>query len=128
MESEWHRTAPRTKQLVSDVSVLRKLLDYLIRYDAFAFYYLLMKLQVASSEQTSPSLWYVQCVYVLLYLHIQLLIPCTVCVDMMIMGADQVDVRGGEPDLQKGQRARVQSGCSQESSTTTFCSYVRFTR
>lgn len=57
LESEWHRTVPRTKQLVADVAVLRKLLDYLIRYDAFSFYYLLMKLHVASSEQTSPSLW-----------------------------------------------------------------------
>ena len=61
LESEWHRTAPRTKQLVADVSVLRKLLDYLVRYDAFSFYYLLMKLQVASSEQLSPSLWSVLC-------------------------------------------------------------------
>jgi hypothetical protein len=41
------------------VGVLRKLLDYLIRYDAFAFYYLLMKLQQASNEQATPSLWYV---------------------------------------------------------------------
>jgi len=57
LEAEWHRTAPRTKQLVADVGVLRKLLDYLVRYDAFSFYYLLMKLQVASSEQASPSLW-----------------------------------------------------------------------
>jgi DNA excision repair protein ERCC-4 len=57
LEAEWHRTPQRTKQLVTDVGVLRKLLDYLIRYDAFAFYYLLMKLQQASNEQATPSLW-----------------------------------------------------------------------
>ena len=57
LESEWHRVAQRTKQLVTDVAALRKLLDYLVRYDAFAFYYLLLKLQQASSEQVVPSLW-----------------------------------------------------------------------
>jgi hypothetical protein len=39
------------------MGVLRKLLDYLIRYDAFSFYYLLMKLQQASTDQATPSLW-----------------------------------------------------------------------
>lgn len=57
LEAEWHRTPLRTKQLVTDLGVLRKLLDYLIRYDAFAFYYLLMKLQQASTEQATPSPW-----------------------------------------------------------------------
>ncbi len=61
LEPEWHRVTYRTRQLINDVSVLRKLLDYLIRYDAFSFYYLLLKIQAASTEQQSPSLWYDQC-------------------------------------------------------------------
>jgi DNA excision repair protein ERCC-4 len=62
LEADWHRTAPRTKQLVSDLGVLRKLLDYLIRYDAFSFYYVLMKLQAASAtpdQAAAPSQWLV---------------------------------------------------------------------
>jgi hypothetical protein len=42
---------------VADIGVLRRLLDYLIRYDAFSFYYLLMKLQQASTDQPTPSPW-----------------------------------------------------------------------
>lgn len=57
LDPEWHRIPFRTKQIVNDLGVLRKLLDYLVRYDAFSFYYLLLKLQVTSQEQTSPSLW-----------------------------------------------------------------------
>ncbi len=57
LDADWHRISYKAKQLVTDLSTLRKLLDYLIRYDAFSFYYLLLKLQSASSEQISPSLW-----------------------------------------------------------------------
>jgi DNA excision repair protein ERCC-4 len=57
LDSDWHRLSYRTKQIVSDLGTLRKLLDYLIRYDAFSFYYLLLKLQQQSHEQVSPSLW-----------------------------------------------------------------------
>jgi DNA excision repair protein ERCC-4 len=57
LESEWHKLSLKTKQLMNDITTLRKLLDYLIRYDAFSFYYLLTKLQATSSEQSSPSLW-----------------------------------------------------------------------
>ncbi|RYG69231.1 hypothetical protein EON64_03255 [archaeon] len=57
LDPDWHRIAFRTKQIVGDLTVLRKLLDYLVRYDAFSFYYLLMKLHAASKEQHSPSLW-----------------------------------------------------------------------
>eukprot|EP01031_Cornospumella_fuschlensis_P029931 gene29931-36146_t len=57
LDPDWHRIAYRTKQIVGDLTVLRKLLDYLVRYDAFSFYYLLMKLHSASKEQLSPSLW-----------------------------------------------------------------------
>lgn len=57
LDPEWHRIAFRTKQIVSDLTVLRKLLDYLVRYDAFSFYYLLTRLHAASRGQASPSLW-----------------------------------------------------------------------
>lgn len=57
LDADWHRISYKAKQLVTDLSTLRKLLDYLIRYDAFSFYYLLLKLQATSSEQMSPSLW-----------------------------------------------------------------------
>jgi DNA excision repair protein ERCC-4 len=57
LDADWHKISYKAKQLVTDLSTLRKLLDYLIRYDAFSFYYLLLKLQAASSEQASPSLW-----------------------------------------------------------------------
>jgi DNA excision repair protein ERCC-4 len=61
LDADWHKISYKAKQLVTDLSTLRKLLDYLIRYDAFSFYYLLLKLQSASSEQASPSLWYDIC-------------------------------------------------------------------
>mgnify|MGYP006182946457 CR=1 FL=1 len=104
MEAEWHRTAPRTKQLVADVGVLRKLLDYLVRYDAFSFYYLLMKLQVASSEQASPSLWSVPYHCVSLAFVVSPLSLNLCCISFLHRcNAAQVDVRGGEPNLQEGE-------------------------
>jgi hypothetical protein len=57
LDPDWHKISLRTKQLVNDMTTLRKLLDYLIRYDAFSFYYLLLKLQLASNEQQFPSMW-----------------------------------------------------------------------
>eukprot|EP01038_Epipyxis_sp_PR26KG_P009087 gene9087-12256_t len=57
LDPEWHKIPFRTKQLVSDLAVLRKLLDYLIRYDAFSFYYLLLKVKQSSNDQNAPSLW-----------------------------------------------------------------------
>lgn len=57
LETEWHRISSRAKQIINDISVLRKLLDYLIRYDAFSFYYLLLKIKTSSIDQSSPSLW-----------------------------------------------------------------------
>lgn len=57
LDQDWHRISWRTKQLVSDLTVLRKLMEYLIRYDAFSFYYLLQKLQKVSAEQAQPALW-----------------------------------------------------------------------
>jgi DNA excision repair protein ERCC-4 len=58
MENDWHKVTFKLKQIVADITVLRKLLDFLIRYDAFSFYYLLLKFKIASSEQVSPSLWF----------------------------------------------------------------------
>ncbi len=60
LDPDWYKISYRTKQIVNDIGTLRKLLDYLIRYDAFSFYYLLLKLQTASSEQQFPSLWYAE--------------------------------------------------------------------
>eukprot|EP01041_Mallomonas_annulata_P000717 gene717-1382_t len=57
LDPEWHKTSPRTKQLVSDIQTLRRLLDYLLRYDAVSFYSFLLTLRSASSMQKSPSLW-----------------------------------------------------------------------
>ena len=57
LDVDWHKIPYRTKQIVADIGVLRKLLDYLIRYDSFSFYYLLLRLKLSSTEQISPSLW-----------------------------------------------------------------------
>lgn len=57
LDSEWHHLSLRTKQLVNDLSTLRKLLDYLLRYDAYSFYCFLLSLRSSSSLQSYPSLW-----------------------------------------------------------------------
>lgn len=57
LESEWHRVSFRAKNLITDLGTLRKLLDYLLRYDAFSFYYFLLKLRQSSFEHQNPSLW-----------------------------------------------------------------------
>jgi DNA excision repair protein ERCC-4 len=57
LEPEWHRVSPRTRQLVGDLSEIRKLLDYLLSYDAYTFYAYLLAFRAASSLQQSPSLW-----------------------------------------------------------------------
>jgi len=57
LDPEWHRLSSRTKQLVFDLTTLRQLLDYLLRYDAFSFYSYLITLKNASSQQNSPSYW-----------------------------------------------------------------------
>ncbi|KAI6043131.1 hypothetical protein EDC04DRAFT_2962374 [Pisolithus marmoratus] len=38
LDPVWHKVGPRTKQLVSDLSTLRRLLTYLLSYDAFSFH------------------------------------------------------------------------------------------
>ena len=57
LDCDWHKLSPRTKQLVTDLTTLRKLLDFLLRYDAFSFYSFLLTLRAASALQISPSLW-----------------------------------------------------------------------
>jgi DNA excision repair protein ERCC-4 len=59
LDPEWHRISPRTKQLVNDITSLRRLLDYLLRYDAYTFYSFLLSLKSASALQSFPSLWLV---------------------------------------------------------------------
>ena len=38
LDPVWHKVGPRTKQLVSDLATLRRLLSYLLTYDALAFH------------------------------------------------------------------------------------------
>lgn len=57
LDVDWHKISFRTKQFITDVGNLRKLLDYLLRYDAFSFYYFLLKLRQSSTDQQTPSLW-----------------------------------------------------------------------
>ncbi|OAX33888.1 hypothetical protein K503DRAFT_725243 [Rhizopogon vinicolor AM-OR11-026] len=38
LDPVWHKVGPRTKQLVSDLATLRRLLTYLLSYDALAFH------------------------------------------------------------------------------------------
>ncbi|GLT91150.1 hypothetical protein SLE2022_090520 [Rubroshorea leprosula] len=45
----WHTLGKKTKQLVSDLKTLRKLLDYLVRYDAVSFLKYLDTLRVSES-------------------------------------------------------------------------------
>ncbi|KZT00071.1 uncharacterized protein LAESUDRAFT_764940 [Laetiporus sulphureus 93-53] len=37
LDPVWHKVGPRTKQLVSDLATLRRLLTYLLTYDTFSF-------------------------------------------------------------------------------------------
>ncbi|KAL0898172.1 hypothetical protein Bca101_082133 [Brassica carinata] len=48
----WHTLGKRTRQLVSDLKTLRKLLDYLVRYDAVSFLKFLDTLRVAESYRS----------------------------------------------------------------------------
>ncbi|KAL8152206.1 hypothetical protein V2J09_009966 [Rumex salicifolius] len=45
----WHQLGKRTKQLVSDLKTLRKLLDYLVRYDAVTYLKYLDSLRASES-------------------------------------------------------------------------------
>lgn len=52
LDPVWHQVGPRTKQLVSDLATLRRLLIYLLTYDALAFHAYLETL-IASQATTS---------------------------------------------------------------------------
>ncbi len=57
LDPEWHNLSLRTKQLVQDLTTLRRLMEYLLRYDAVSFYSFLLTLRSASTMLKSPSLW-----------------------------------------------------------------------
>ncbi|KAG5185903.1 hypothetical protein JKP88DRAFT_260432 [Tribonema minus] len=63
LDPEWHRVRPETRQLVADLSTLRKLLDYLFRYDCVTFYGFLQAVRAASAAGgrggggSAPSMW-----------------------------------------------------------------------
>lgn len=58
LDPEWYKLSMKTKQLVSDISDLRKLLEYLLRYDAYTFYSFLLSLRASNQAQPYPSLWF----------------------------------------------------------------------
>ncbi|OSD00090.1 hypothetical protein PYCCODRAFT_1371782 [Trametes coccinea BRFM310] len=49
LDPVWHKVGPRTKQLVSDLATLRRLLTYLLTYDALAFHAYLETLIAANT-------------------------------------------------------------------------------
>lgn len=52
LDPVWHKVGPRTKQLVGDLSTLRRLLTYLLSYDAFSFYEYLETLIACNTTST----------------------------------------------------------------------------
>ncbi|KAG6333461.1 hypothetical protein ID866_5631 [Astraeus odoratus] len=52
LDPVWHKVGPKTKQLVGDLATLRRLLTYLLTYDALAFHAYLETL-IASNTTTS---------------------------------------------------------------------------
>jgi hypothetical protein len=57
LDPVWNTVKPRAKQLVADLKTLRKLLNYLLRYDAVSFYTFLDTLRLSAVQQTTPSEW-----------------------------------------------------------------------
>ncbi|KAI0699621.1 hypothetical protein C8T65DRAFT_659230 [Cerioporus squamosus] len=53
LDPVWHKVGPRTKQLVSDLATLRRLLTYLLTYDALAFHAYLETLITSNSTSES---------------------------------------------------------------------------
>ncbi|KAI6126207.1 hypothetical protein EV401DRAFT_2226317 [Pisolithus croceorrhizus] len=52
LDPVWHKVGPKTKQLVGDLSTLRRLLTYLLSYDAFSFYEYLETLIACNTTST----------------------------------------------------------------------------
>jgi DNA excision repair protein ERCC-4 len=57
LEHDWHRVSPKTKQLVSDLKVLRSLFQYLLQYDCISFWKLITSVKTMSASARQPSLW-----------------------------------------------------------------------
>ncbi|XP_065070026.1 DNA repair endonuclease XPF-like isoform X2 [Rhopilema esculentum] len=57
LDPVWHQLSSRTKNLVSDLKVLRTLLVHLTQYDAVTFYAFLESLRASEKNSTNPSLW-----------------------------------------------------------------------
>lgn len=55
LDPVWHKVGPRTKQLVGDLATLRRLLTYLLTYDALAFHAYLETLIAANTTSDSGS-------------------------------------------------------------------------
>jgi len=55
LEPIWHKVGIKTKQLVSDLQILRKLLNYLLEYDCVSFYRYLEV--VRKTELNQESVW-----------------------------------------------------------------------
>ncbi|KAI0819608.1 hypothetical protein BC628DRAFT_1401839 [Trametes gibbosa] len=53
LDPVWHKVGPRTKQLVGDLATLRRLLAYLLTYDALAFHAYLETLIAANTTAES---------------------------------------------------------------------------
>eukprot|EP00934_Nitzschia_sp_Nitz4_P000873 Nitzschia sp. Nitz4//scaffold227_size32659//1084//3924//NITZ4_007893-RA/size32659-processed-gene-0.0-mRNA-1//1//CDS//3329542779//873//frame0 len=57
LDPDWHRLKPQTKQLVADLSQLRKLFQGLIQYDCIGFWKFINALKSNSAAARNPSLW-----------------------------------------------------------------------
>ncbi|KIJ60516.1 hypothetical protein HYDPIDRAFT_177372 [Hydnomerulius pinastri MD-312] len=53
LDPVWHKVGPKTKQLVSDLATLRRLLTYLLTYDALAFHAYLETLVSSNTTTTT---------------------------------------------------------------------------
>ena len=57
LDPEWHNLSMRTKDLVQDLTTLRKTLELLLRYDAVTFYSYLRMLHAGQNMQQKISMW-----------------------------------------------------------------------
>ncbi|KAK0520107.1 DNA repair protein RAD16, partial [Tilletia horrida] len=63
LDPVWHKVGPKTKQLVSDLTTLRSLMNYLLTYDAVTFHFYLETVistnttTSAGIARTNPSPW-----------------------------------------------------------------------
>jgi DNA excision repair protein ERCC-4 len=55
LEPEWHKLSWKIKNLVSDLTTIRNLFDFLLRYDAITFYSHLMALKQGAMDSTIRS-------------------------------------------------------------------------